>query len=282
MTRPTLMFGILSIALVSVADERIVGGTPTPPGAYPFFSTVTEQSGKHICGGALVAPSWVLTAAHCIRNQSPYQVQIGMEQYSPTVISLDTVEIEQAFIPADFKGWEPYSRETQADRSKGQYDIALLKLKRPAQSSHFLTLHSGEGQELVGDVVFLAGFGLTESGQRPDHLYHASGKILETQKCIDVPEGYPDTNYDPALNVCAEDMPRGGDSGGPLLFIQNGEYVGLGLVSRRLVDAAQYTRVGFFRNWMDTVMSAGKCDQPELLANGVSVCSNVAVPEKQL
>lgn len=280
MNRSVTALSLFVIALTATAEERIVGGTPTPPGAYPFFSTVTEQSGRHICGAALVAPSWVLTAAHCIRGQSPFHVQIGMEQYRPTVISLDTVEIEQAYIPADFKDWEPYSKAADAHRSSGQYDIALLKLKRPAQSTHFLKLHSGEGQEQVGEAVFLAGFGQTESGQMPDHLYHANGKILETQRCIDVPEGYPDTNYDPALNVCADDMPRGGDSGGPLLFIQNGEYVGLGLVSRGLIDAGQYTRVGFYRNWMDKVMSVGTCNEPELLSNGVPVCMNVAVPEQ--
>lgn len=80
MSRTILMLGILSLTVVAVADEQIVGGEPAPPGAYPFFSTITQQDGKHICGAALIASQWVLTAAHCIRNQAPYQVQVGMEQ----------------------------------------------------------------------------------------------------------------------------------------------------------------------------------------------------------
>ncbi|OCR27052.1 peptidase S1 [Pseudomonas syringae] len=281
MNRCILMLSILSLTLTAAAEERIVGGTPAPAGAYPFFSTVTKQDGTHICGAALIAPQWVLTAAHCIRNQLPHRVQIGMEQYRPTVISLDTVEIAEAYIPADFKGWQPYSSEANGERSSGQYDIALLKLARSARSDHFLKLESQQAnKEQPGDDVVLAGFGLTETGQQPDHLYHAEGKILETQRCIDVPEGYPDTNYDPALNVCADNMARGGDSGGPLLYRQNGEYVGLGLVSRGLIDAGQYTRISFFQVWMNVIMKEGKCDKFESRSNGLPICAAISAQPK--
>ncbi|XP_058557108.1 serine protease 56 isoform X4 [Neofelis nebulosa] len=49
---------------VTRAHGRIVGGSAAPPGAWPWLVRL-QVGGQPLCGGVLVAASWVLTAAHC-------------------------------------------------------------------------------------------------------------------------------------------------------------------------------------------------------------------------
>lgn len=58
------------------AHGRIVGGSAAPPGAWPWLVRL-QLGGQPLCGGVLVAASWVLTAAHCFAGyvgpQAPAQ-----------------------------------------------------------------------------------------------------------------------------------------------------------------------------------------------------------------
>lgn len=44
--------------------SQIIGGKAAAPHSRPFMASI-QLDGKHVCGGFLVWPKWVMTAAHC-------------------------------------------------------------------------------------------------------------------------------------------------------------------------------------------------------------------------
>nr|XP_060483915.1 neutrophil elastase-like [Panthera onca] len=65
-TGPALAPVLLAMLLGGPAlASEIVGGRPARPHAWPFMVSL-QLRGGHFCGGTLIAPNFVMSAAHCV------------------------------------------------------------------------------------------------------------------------------------------------------------------------------------------------------------------------
>ena len=69
-----LPFAVTSTAVqaAGIEETTIIGGREADPGDWPWMVALmtdpTAGVSGHYCGGALIAPEWVLTAAHCVES----------------------------------------------------------------------------------------------------------------------------------------------------------------------------------------------------------------------
>lgn len=240
-----LLAGILPFAQVASAERparsgsgpttQIVGGHPVPAGADAFMAHVRITLGPQVfgCGGTVIDPTHVLTAAHCATaggsealDASSFDVTIGS-----TVLSEAGPGSE--FAVSEVTVHPDYDQFTHA------HDAAVLTLAEPVTDPNIdpiALVAVGSRDARRGTKAKVAGWGLrafNDPGSASDHLRVASLKVTGFKTCR---KAYRGTESRPAkaTMLCAYGKGRDacqGDSGGPIFVRTAAGPVQIGITS---------------------------------------------------
>ncbi|NWV33226.1 TMPS5 protease, partial [Grantiella picta] len=208
---------------------RVVGGTDVSPGRWPWQVSVCQGS-QHRCGGSVLGPEWILTAAHCVHRYlgSPcpaWLVFAGIVTHS----SLQP----EAGVPVREIIAHPLYNDSSLD-----YDIALLRLQVPLRFSgaiRAVCLPPSRQDLLQGTECWVSGWGYTSPAQAQvaGTLKEALVPLIGTRRCNSscVYQGELTARMLCAGHLQGHVDACQGDSGGPLVCWDGSRWRLVGVVS---------------------------------------------------
>ncbi|KAJ8719667.1 hypothetical protein PYW08_011842 [Mythimna loreyi] len=237
------------------ANSRIVGGSLSNPGQFPHQAglLINLDGRQGVCGGSLLRPNRVVTAAHCWydgRNQaSSFTVVLG----STRLFSGGTRIVTSNVIM--HRRWSP---------SLVRNDVAMIRLPNNVALSNtinVIALPSGSqlNENFAGEIATASGFGRTADGASISNnqgLSHVTMPVITNTVCkLSFPVHVQSSNI--CTSGAGGRSTCNGDSGGPLTVNRSGRPILIGITSFgsargcQVGSPAAFARVTSFASWIN-------------------------------
>jgi secreted trypsin-like serine protease len=227
---------VILLLVFAPGAQAVVGGKETDR-AWPWMTQLEYNRGElesagalQQCGASLIAPRWVVTAAHCLEQgflMRPELLAVVVGRHGKAAVTTG----ERIQVAAIHR--HPLWDESKLDG----YDLALLELARPAKTPPIRI--AGRGEEALwanGVSGVVLGWGNTQYPGLVPAVNLKEATLRITDPCS---FGVP---YDAATSLCTLGPPDagvcGGDSGGPFVVAAGGEWRLVGVLSWAVFDEA--------------------------------------------
>ncbi|XP_075695051.1 transmembrane protease serine 4 [Rhinoderma darwinii] len=239
---------------VNHKKQRIIGGVETSIENSPWQVSL-QYMGQHSCGGSILTPRIILSAAHCFQKNEQqvdrWRVQAGRASLSYIFAS----QVDKIFV------------HTLYNLNQKPYDIAILKLQSDLTLSASIQPICLPGFDVSlpdNAPLLVTGWGHTVEGGAAlaSTLQEVSINLISSNVCN---QEYSNQVRDTMM--CAGRLSGGvdtcqGDSGGPLVYLgEESHWEQVGVVSwgdgcGRPGKVGVYTRVSSFLSWIYGIMKS--------------------------